>query len=281
MGRVYLGKNPHDLLVAVKVIRIEEAGTEEYLKRFRSEATNAKRVARFCTAEVLDFNVEWDPPYIVTAYIDGPTLSRHVQKEGPIVGGDLEQLAFVISGALVAIHHAGLVHRDLKPDNVILSSTGPRVIDFGIARATDSNLTRGTSAVGTLGYMAPEQILGRKTTEKADVFAWGATVSFAATGIAPFGRGSGYELQNRTLHKEPDLGRLDLPLRSVVLKSLLKNPDDRPTSDQVRDMLTKAGRQGVGPGGTVDLLAHNSGDESSTTFEIERRILRRLGQPDR
>ncbi|WP_391530321.1 serine/threonine-protein kinase [Candidatus Frankia nodulisporulans] len=183
MGRVYLGRDPAGRPVAIKMIKDDLAANAEYLRRFREEAANARRIARQHTAQVLDFNIDGGSPYLVTEYVKGQTLRDRIRHGQPIVGSELDQLAFVLATALQAMHQVGLIHRDLKPENVILSSMGPRVIDFGVARVADSphEPDRNSTFVGTLGYIAPEILDSRPATAKVDIFAWGATVAFAGT----------------------------------------------------------------------------------------------------
>ncbi|MFD0536856.1 DUF4389 domain-containing protein [Actinomadura luteofluorescens] len=168
----------------MKVVNRELAGEPAFLARFRREVTAARRVHRFCTAPVIDAELDQDPPYIVTEYIDGPSLEKAVSERGPLPGSDLEGLAVGVATALAAIHGAGIVHRDLKPANVLLSSTGPRVIDFGIARALDAadGPTRTGQFVGTPSYIAPEVLRGEPVEQASDVFSWGCVVAYAGTG---------------------------------------------------------------------------------------------------
>jgi serine/threonine protein kinase len=279
MGRVYLGQDPAGRLVAIKVIRSDLALDGEYLRRFREEAVNAQRIARLHTAQVLDFNVEGQFPYLVTEFVEGPTLRSRIRDHGPIGGSELDQLAFVLAAAMQAMHAAALIHRDLKPENVILSSTGPRVIDFGVARTADAVRApdKGWTVVGTYGYMAPEHIVGEAATEKVDIFAWGATVAFAGTGRQAFGEGDSQQRIFRTLNREPDLGGLELPLRAVVGRALHKKPAERPAAAELVRLLTGAGAPGDGPEGTISYSAGEVPTRTAREFEIEQEILRRMG----
>ncbi|NDU74624.1 DUF4389 domain-containing protein [Actinomadura sp. DSM 109109] len=238
MGTVYLAAEPDGRRVAVKVVNRELAGEAAFLARFRREVTAARRVHRFCTAPVIDAELDQDPPYIVTEYIDGPSLEKAVRDKGPLPGSDLEGLAVGVATALAAIHGAGIVHRDLKPANVLLSSTGPRVIDFGIARALDApdGPTRTGQFVGTPSSIAPEVLRGEPVEQASDVFAWGCVVAYAATGRPPFQAGSVAETFRRIEHEEPDLTGLDPRLRDIVAAALRKDPKDRPTA---RRLLTR------------------------------------------
>ncbi|WP_144122499.1 serine/threonine-protein kinase [Catellatospora sichuanensis] len=231
MGVVFLGRDGDGRLVAVKVIRDDFARDGRFRARFTAEAAAARRVARFCTAQVLDAGTDGDLAYLVTEYIEGPTLTAALDADGPMRGSTLDSLAVGIAAALNGIHAAGVVHRDLKPGNVLLSRVGPKVIDFGIARALDGSerLTESGDIVGTPAYMAPEQFRGTTTTA-TDVFSWGAVVTFAATGRPPFGIGAPYELMHRILSDPPDLGVLEPPLRGLVVQALDKEPVRRPTA---------------------------------------------------
>ncbi|MFI6516825.1 protein kinase [Spirillospora sp. NPDC050679] len=232
MGAVYLGRGPDGHPVAVKIVRPELADDRAFLARFHDEARNAERVASFCTAQVLRHGEDLGTAYLVTEYIDGPSLLQHVSDNGPLSPGMLHGVAVGVAAALVAIHSAGLVHRDLKPSNVLLSITGPRVIDFGIARALDeaSGHTRTGQVVGTPGYIAPEQITTQQVSPAVDVFAWGCLVAYAANGRNPFGQGSFQIMVGRALHAEPELGALTEPLAGLVREALSKEPERRPTA---------------------------------------------------
>ncbi|TDD25163.1 DUF4389 domain-containing protein [Actinomadura sp. KC06] len=235
MGTVYLGAEPDGRRVAVKVVNRELAGEAAFLARFRREVTAARRVHRFCTAPVLDAGLDQDPPYIVTEYIDGPSLEKAVDGKGPLPGSDLEGVAVGVATALAAIHGAGIVHRDLKPANVLLSSTGPRVIDFGIARALDApdGPTRTGQFVGTPAYIAPEVLRGEPVEQASDVFSWGCVVAYAGTGRPPFQGKTVAETFHRIGNDEPDLDGLDPRLRDVVAAALGKDPRGRPTARQI------------------------------------------------
>lgn len=234
MGVVFLGQDSTGRLVAVKVIRADYARDRRFRARFAAEAASARRVARFCTAQVLDAGVDGEAAYLVTEYIEGPTLTAALASDGPMRGSTLDSLAIGIAAALNGIHAAGVVHRDLKPGNVLLSRVGPKVIDFGIARALDDreSLTESGDIVGTPAYMAPEQFRGTATTA-TDVFSWGAIVTFAATGRPPFGTGTPYELMHRILSDPPDTAGLEQPLRGLVTRALDKEPSGRPTAREL------------------------------------------------
>jgi predicted Ser/Thr protein kinase len=239
MGVVYLARGTGGRLVAVKVIRRDLAADPEFRARFRREAEAARRVAAFCTARVLDAELEGPSPYLVTEYIHGVRLDRAIAEAGALDASSLEGLAVGVAAALAAIHTAGLVHRDLKPNNVLLSPFGPRVIDFGIARALDatSGLTQTGAVLGSLGWMAPEQLAGAPVTPAADVFAWGGLVLAAATGGPPFGSGPPDVIAHRILAQQPDLGAVPESLRGLAAAALHKDPGRRPTARALLDRL--------------------------------------------
>jgi eukaryotic-like serine/threonine-protein kinase len=231
-GAVYLGVAPDGRHVAVKLLHPDQAGNDTARERFVREAQAAMRVARFCTAQVLDADVAGDQPYLVSEHVAGPSLARLVDEQGPITGAALDRLAIGTVTALVAIHQAGIVHRDLKPGNVLIAPDGPRVIDFGVAKDLDG-ATTSSRIVGTPAYMAPEQLAGETVTPAVDVFAWGAMIAYVATGQAPFGMDTIPLVVNRIVNAEPDLGDLPDPMRSLVADCLIKDPARRPTARQV------------------------------------------------
>jgi ABC-type oligopeptide transport system substrate-binding subunit/predicted Ser/Thr protein kinase len=232
-GVVYLGTAPDGRQVAVKLLHAQFSGDLKVRARFAGELASAKRVAPFCTARILDADVEGDTPYLVSEFIDGPSLRQVVDGEGPRSGDALQRLAIGTVTALAAIHQAGVVHRDFKPSNVLLAADGPRVIDFGIARALDATGTLSSTAVGTPSYMSPEQISGHVVGPATDVFAWGCTMVFAAAGAPPFGQDSIPAVMHRILNREPYVGMLTGPLRDIVLACLVKDPNRRPTTQQI------------------------------------------------
>ncbi|MFB4315319.1 serine/threonine-protein kinase [Actinomadura sp. 21ATH] len=241
MGRVFLGRGPDGALVAIKVIRAELAGEPEFRARFRREARSAMRVPRFCTAEVIAADPDAPEPYLVTEYIDGPTLEEAVRADGPLRGADLDQLGVSIAAALAGIHSAGIIHRDLKPANVLLSRTGPRVIDFGVAGAAGATRLTGDGTIhGTPAYMAPEQLQARPEPA-SDVFSWGGVMLFAATGRRPFGGATLPVMAVRIMEEEPDLGGLTGALRDAVAAALGKDPAGRPTPARLLEMLRTSG----------------------------------------
>ncbi|SNY33539.1 serine/threonine-protein kinase [Paractinoplanes atraurantiacus] len=247
MGAVYLAQS-RGKTVAVKIIRAEFAAQPEFRGRFRSEVNRARQVPPFCTAAVLDADPEHETPYLVVEYIDGPDLADRVAGDGPLTGGALYSVAVGVATALVAIHGAGVIHRDLKPRNVLLAPGFPKVIDFGIARALESTSehTRTDQVVGTISYMAPERLDGGAVTPAVDVFAWGVLVAYAATGRTPFAADTPTATAVRIMTAEPDLAGLPDDLRAVVGRALAKDPADRPSAQDVLDALL-TGRPGFTP----------------------------------
>jgi serine/threonine protein kinase len=231
MGMVYLASGPDDRPVAVKVLRQGAPGEQTARRRLAREVDTMRRVHSPFVAEVLDADVDSDPPYIVTQYVAGRTLEDLVAADGPLTGPPLASLACGLAAALAAIHAAGVVHRDLKPANVMLVHGEPVVIDFGIAQAPDSTrLTMTGMFMGTPGYLAPEVIEGGDSTAAADVHSLAATLAYAATGRPPFGTGQFQAIFYRIVHGQPDLGTLPEPLRPVILAGLATDPATRPTA---------------------------------------------------
>ncbi|MFI1993067.1 serine/threonine protein kinase [Actinoplanes sp. NPDC020271] len=252
MGAVYLARDPDGRLVAVKVIRPEYAHDEQYRARFRSEVSRARQVPPFCTAEVLDADPDHETPYLVVEYVDGPSLNEVVAENGSLGGGNLHGVAVGVASALAAIHGVGVIHRDLKPRNVLFALGIPKVIDFGIARPLEptSFHTRAEEVVGTLAYMAPERLdpeTDRLITPAVDVFAWGAVVTYAGTSRTPFGGDTPAVTAARILTQPPRVGDLPPYLAELVEAALEKNPENRPTAPELLDRLLVSGAPSAPP----------------------------------
>jgi sugar lactone lactonase YvrE/predicted Ser/Thr protein kinase len=229
MGRVYLGRTPAGSEVAVKLVHREYAGDRSFRKRFEQEVAAARRVQGLYTVPVVDADLQADEPWLATAYVPGPSLQHAVDENGPLPADAASALTARVAEALQSIHAAGVIHRDLKPSNIILTADGPKVIDFGIARAADVTSITGTGMrAGTPAYMAPEYIRGQELTEAVDVFALGLVAHFAATGRLAFGGGSSHSVTYRILEQEPDLDGCPEPVRTIAARCLEKSPDQRP-----------------------------------------------------
>jgi hypothetical protein len=244
MGRVYLGVSPGGRQVAVKLIHPVHAGTAQFRERFTREIDAARKVGGFHTASVVDADPHADPPWMVTAFIDGPSLQEAIGRDRPLRPGEVRMLAAGLAEGLAAIHAHGLVHRDLKPGNVILAADGPRIIDFGIARAVDATtgITTTGAVVGTFAYMSPEQIRGEVAGTPSDVFSLGCVLAFAATGRPPFGTDAAAAVMFRIVTEVPDLaGLADEDLRELIAGCLAKSPADRPSVPAFLAALTRPG----------------------------------------
>ncbi|MEU8434750.1 protein kinase [Streptomyces sp. NPDC029216] len=230
-GVVYEAYDRAGNRVAVKVLR--RSADESVRRLFHREAEAAQRVAGFCTARVLEVSSGIDEPYLVGEYVPGPSLGVRVRDGGRLAADEVVRLAIGIATGLAAIHRAGVVHRDLKPGNVLLGPDGPRIIDFGIARSLDMSQTASGVIMGTLGYMAPEVLSGKRAGPAADVFAWGATVLYAASGEEPFRGENVVETAYRTVRHRPDLSTVPPSLRAMVSRALSQDPDHRPAATEI------------------------------------------------
>ncbi|MFF0746435.1 serine/threonine-protein kinase [Streptomyces sp. NPDC004111] len=243
MGRVYLGRSAGGRTVAVKIVHPHFALDEEFRARFRREVEAARRVGGAWTAPVLDADPDAAVPWVATGYVAGPSLTQALAAHGPLPDHSVRVLGAGLAEALTAVHALGLVHRDVKPSNVLLTLDGPRLIDFGIARATDgtASLTSTGVSIGSPGYMSPEQILGKGVGPAADVFSLGAVLSYAATGAAPFPGDSAASLLYKVVHEEPELDGLEGDLRDLVTSCLAKTAADRPTPPELAARLAPDG----------------------------------------
>ncbi|KIF01981.1 serine/threonine protein kinase, partial [Streptomyces sp. RSD-27] len=234
MGRVYLGRSAGGRTVAVKVVHPHFASDAEFRTRFRREVEAARRVGGEWTAPVLDADPEAAVPWVATGYVAGPALDRAVAGHGPLPEASVRAVGAGLARALVAVHALGLVHRDVKPSNVMLTLDGPRLIDFGIARATDgtASLTSTGVSIGSPGYMSPEQILGKGVTGASDVFSLGAVLAFAAAGRPPFSGDNSATLLYKVVHEPPELDALpDGELRGLIAACLAKAASERPSPE--------------------------------------------------
>ncbi|MFG2959887.1 serine/threonine-protein kinase [Streptomyces sp. NPDC048291] len=251
MGRVYLGRSAGGRSVAVKIVHPHFALDEEFRARFRREVQAARRVGGAWTASVLDADPDAPVPWVATAYAAGPSLTAAVTDGGPLPAHTVRALGAGLAEALTAVHELGLVHRDVKPSNVLLTLDGPLLIDFGIARATDgtASLTSSGVSIGSPGYMSPEQILGKGATGAADVFSLGAVLAYAANGAPPFPGDSSAALLYKVVHEEPELGSLSGELREVAEACLAKEPERRPGPAEVARRLAPEGTARLVAGG--------------------------------
>ncbi|UOE22232.1 serine/threonine protein kinase [Thermobifida halotolerans] len=234
MGVVYQAVDPEDRLVAVKVLRSEVAGDDIARARLAREVMTMQRVRSRNVAEVIDADTSAPLPWVVTEYIPGPTLDSTVTNHGPLRGRALTRLVTGLARALRDIHAAEVIHRDLKPGNVIISNGEPIIIDFGIAYAVDgSKLTQTGTFVGTPSYLSPEVIEGTDLSPATDIHAWGATVAFAATGTPPYGAGAFEVIFFRILNGEISLDGVPDALRPIVQAAVRRDPKSRPTAAQL------------------------------------------------
>lgn len=234
MGVVYLGSDKKGQRVALKVIRPDLAEDQEFRSRFAREVSAARRIRGGCTARLVAADLDADRPWFATQYVPGPSLHDKVADEGSLGAAEVAAIGAALSEGLVAVHEAGVVHRDLKPSNILLSPKGPRIIDFGIAWATGaSTLTHVGTAVGSPGFLAPEQVRGAAVTPATDVFSLGATLAYASMGDSPFGHGSSEVMLYRVVHEEAQLGGVPDALAPLVRACLAKDPEERPSTLQL------------------------------------------------
>ncbi|MFE7580381.1 bifunctional serine/threonine-protein kinase/ABC transporter substrate-binding protein [Streptomyces gardneri] len=259
MGVVYLARTPLGGWAAVKVIRAEYAADPGFRARFRREAELAARVTSRWTVPVLAADADAREPWLATAYVPGLPLSEAVAVRGPWPAHRVRTLAAALVEALDAVHTAGLVHRDVKPDNVLLAADGPRLIDFGIARAVGSTgLTETGSVIGSAGYLSPEQARGGRVGPAGDVFSLGCVLAHTATGRHPFGTGRAPVVLYRTVHEEPDLDGLSGPLAETVRACVAKDPEDRPGMGELREAFGGFTEDGWLPEGLPALVAERA-----------------------
>ncbi|HEY9371315.1 serine/threonine-protein kinase, partial [Streptomyces sp.] len=235
MGVVHLARSASGLRLAVKIVHANYASDPEFRARFRQEVAAARRVSGAFTAPVVDADPDASRPWMATLYVPGPTLAEQVRQNGPLAPAELRRLTAGLAEALRDIHRAGVVHRDLKPGNVLLTDSGPKVIDFGISRPVDSDLRTETGKlIGSPPFMAPEQFQRpRQVGPAADVFALGSVLVHAATGTGPFDSDSPYIVAYQVVHDEPDLTGVPEELAPLVARCLAKEPGDRPTPDEI------------------------------------------------
>ncbi|MFE2550269.1 serine/threonine-protein kinase [Streptomyces sp. NPDC059355] len=253
MGQVYLGESRSGRRVAVKVVRPEIASDPGFRARFRREVEAAKAVGGFWTATVVDADPEAETPWVASDYIPAPNLAERVRESGPLTEDAVWRLGAGMAEALHSVHRAGLVHRDLKPANVLVTENGPRLIDFGIAKALNGAtvLTRTGVAIGTAGFMSPEQAQGGSVGTASDIFSLGTVLCFAVTGRMPFGEGSAAQLLYRVVHETPSLEHVPEGLRAVLGACLEKRAERRPSAEEVLSALSAGGAVTVAPSPTV------------------------------
>jgi serine/threonine protein kinase len=278
MGQVYLGRSAAGRLVAVKTIKVELAEETGFRTRFAQEVAAARRVSGFFTAAVVEADPDADLPWLATAYVPAPSLSRLVAACGPLPLPSVRWLAAGCAEALESIHGVGLVHRDLKPSNVLVAPDGPRVIDFGVARAAERmGVSTSRGAVGTPAYMAPEQARDtHQASAASDVYALGATLLFAATGHPPYEGDSVMDVLARLATEEPDLSGLPDELTELISACLRRVPRERPTSSA---MLARLGQFTEAQPGTAREHSYLPEQAMALIAQYQRNPLLASGQP--
>ncbi|WP_411125398.1 protein kinase domain-containing protein [Streptomyces sp. x-19] len=278
MGVVYLGSDKRGQRVALKVIRPDLAEDQEFRSRFAREVSAARRIRGGCTARLVAADLDADRPWFATQYVPGPSLHDKVNEEGPLSPAQVAAIGAALSEGLLAVHDAGVVHRDLKPSNILLSPKGPRIIDFGIAWATGaSTLTHVGTAVGSPGFLAPEQVRGAAVTPATDIFSLGATLAYTCTADSPFGQGSSEVMLYRVVHEEAHLAGVPDALAPLLAACLAKDPADRPSTLSLSLRLKEiAAREAHGlSGGSWD---HGSGGDEDWGRAERRPAERPSGQ---
>lgn len=272
MGVVYLGSDRRGQRVALKVIRPDLAEDQEFRSRFAREVSAARRIRGGCTARLVAADLEAERPWFATQYVPGPSLHDRVAEEGGLRAADVASIGAALSEGLVAVHEAGVVHRDLKPSNILLSPKGPRIIDFGIAWATGaSTLTHVGTAVGSPGFLAPEQVRGAAVTPATDVFSLGATLAYAAMADSPFGHGSSEVMLYRVVHEEPQLHGVPDALAPLIRACLAKDPEERPSTLQLSMRLKEiAAREAQGLPVSRPPVQRERAEERNTARPTER-----------
>ncbi|MER8067839.1 protein kinase [Streptomyces sp. NPDC094034] len=281
MGVVYLGSDRRGQRVALKVIRPDLAEDQEFRSRFAREVSAARRIRGGCTARLVAADLDADRPWFATQYVPGPSLHDKVNEEGPLCAAEVASVGAALSEGLVAVHEAGVVHRDLKPSNILLSPKGPRIIDFGIAWATGaSTLTHVGTAVGSPGFLAPEQVRGAAVTPATDVFSLGATLAYAATADSPFGHGSSEVMLYRVVHEEAHLQGMPDALAPLVRACLAKDPEERPSTLQLSMRLKEiAAREAQGLSESRPPIQRTRNGQELTTGRLTERYTERAVGP--
>jgi serine/threonine protein kinase len=233
MGRVFLGQSPSGRLVAVKLIRAELADDAGFRLRFAQEVAAARRVSGIYTAAVVDADPDGPQPWLVTSFVDGPSLAEAISWQGAMPVRSVLTLAAGLAEGLAAVHAAGVVHRDLKPSNVLLAADGPHIIDFGISRAADAAWLTFAGVMGSPGFMSPEQAEGHTVGPASDIFSLGGLLACAATGEPPFGAGPASALLYRVVYGTAATLNVPAPVRGLVERCLAKDPAARPTAEQL------------------------------------------------